>query len=66
MQVAGWGNKNLGVRTELRAEVSRWWCDDDQRSGRSGDTGGEKRDDATLVLGVFGGAVVVVIVEGRV
>ena len=41
MQVAGWGNKNLGVRTELRAEVSRWRCDDDQRSGRSGDTGGE-------------------------
>jgi len=41
MQVAGWANKNLGLRTELRVEVRLWRCDDDQRSGRSGDTGGE-------------------------
>jgi len=41
MQVAGWANKNLGVWAKLRAEVRWWRCDDDERSGRSGDTSRE-------------------------
>lgn len=66
MQVAGRANKNLGVRAELSPEVRLQRCDDDERSGRSGDTGGEQRDDAALVLGVGGGVILSVTVEGRV